>query len=277
MAATKHLWLLLISVVCFIGLGATQVTATGPLSPAAQQPPPRECTVTKEVFKEKVTVRIVAGPGPDGEPFPLVVEDCPSFFTGFCKKWVYRFSLSGSGAVFTHGALSVDRDIAVLAAPGGTVSEVLNSISLGEGERFLKYNGSGTSFDATYLTPLDAEPGTYTAAFAIKKGFLPLLGSCALAGADRPPPSDPDAAVLVAAAEQAGQCIVNIFRGPDGAIVKIELQPGSPCSITQQGTDITSVKINGETVRFIAESKATTGDGTCYSWFSRGRWYQVCS
>jgi hypothetical protein len=187
--------------------------------------------------------------------------------------------LSGSGSPsFTQGALSVDNDIAVLAAPGGAVSNFLNTISLGEGERFLKYNGSGTSFNATYWTPLDAEPGTLTAAFAAKKGFIPLLGRCALAGADRPPSSNPDAAVLVAAAEQAGQCVVNIFRGPDGAIVKIELAVGSPstCTITQQGTDITdSVTINGQPVKFIAESKATTGTGTCYSWFSRGRWYAV--
>jgi hypothetical protein len=226
----------------------------------------------------------VAGPDTSGNPtgnFPLT-EFCPSDFGtgGLCKKWEYKWTISGSGSpTFLNGAISVDSDIAVLAALGGSVTNILNTISVGEGERFVKFTGSGTSFSKTLWTTLDAEPGTLTAAFLGKKGILPLAGRCALAGADRPPAFSPDAATLVASAEQAGVCQVDVFRDPAGKIVRIELNESShaDCNIAAQGDPITELVINGKPVKFIAEGKSTSGTGTCYSWYSGGRWYAVSS
>jgi hypothetical protein len=282
MQTKSRLLLCLIAIICFMGLAASRVTATEqPLSPAATQPPPRECTINAPLG---VSVRIVAGPDVSGNPtgnFPLT-DTCPGDFGtgGLCKKWGYKWTISGSGSpTFLNGAVSVDSDIPVLAAPGGTITNILNAISVGEGERFVKFSGSGTSFSKTLWTTLDAEPGTLTAAFLGKKGILPLAGRCPLAGADRPSAVSPDAATLVAAVEQAGICNVQVFRDPAGKIVRIELEGDSAvsCNIAAQGDPITDLQINGKPVKFIAEGKSTSGTGTCYSWYSAGRWYAVSS
>jgi hypothetical protein len=98
--------------------------------------------------------------------------------------------------------------------------------------------------------------------------------SCAIAGPGIFD-ANPDQAVLVSQTEQAGACEVVLQRDRAGNIVSISTKtPG--CTVDRNGADIpTSLVINGDPVRFLGESKATTGSATCYSWFSGGRWYAV--
>jgi|WetSurSiteA1Bulk_404760.scaffolds.fasta_scaffold00400_11 hypothetical protein len=176
-------------------LSASEVIATEDFtsfpSPGISAPL-RECTIS--VLGG--TVKIQAGPnlsegGGLSTQFPIpytCVGDaiCPCGDSSSCLQWQYRWAITGcDNASLVTALVSVDSDITVLSSDslGAKVSKIIPILA--EGERFLTFPVSGgTTFTASYFTPVNVTPGTLTAGFAGKKGWLPLLGRCALAGAD---------------------------------------------------------------------------------------------
>lgn len=209
--------LVLPSAVLVAGLtvfAATAVTAAEPLSPAALQPPPRECTL-KGFWGG--SVKIQAGPdlntsGGLAAAFPLS-DDCPGEFgPGLCKKWVYRWIFTDMQG--TAAAVSIDSDIAVLTAnPAAQVVPILPFF--GKGERFIKFDlPKVTTFTGTYWTAPDVGPGTLTAGYAGTKG----LGHCPLAGADNLIPEENQAVDQVVQSElrsETGQILCTVERTID--------------------------------------------------------------
>jgi hypothetical protein len=166
-------------------LAASVVRATGdgtPFPSPGVSEPPRQCAIDAGFGSIKVTVKIEAGPGTDLFP---VNDTCGE--SKPCLRWDYRWTITAgpTGFNLTDAVASVDTDITVLAGTGTVkVSKLLDFLNIGEGERFLDFTASGTTWTASYWTPLNVTPGTLTAGFLVKKGFLPLAGHCALAGAN---------------------------------------------------------------------------------------------
>ena len=182
----KRTYLLFSIVVAIALLLATSevraVVTPYPLSPGVATPP-RECTINGW---GGVIVKIEAGPatGPGlSTQFPLT-DICvpPGQLEGQpCLKWQYRWSIIAGSASLKEALVSVDSDITVLKATTPVhVSKIIPIMA--EGERFLAFPTSLTSFVAEYWTPLNVTPGTLTAGFVGNKLFL--MGRCDLAGAN---------------------------------------------------------------------------------------------
>jgi hypothetical protein len=149
--------------------------------------PPRVCTINGW---GGVQVTIEAGPDltkPLGlsDQFPLSAW-CGPPETEYepCLQWQYRWTVVAGSANLKEAYVSVDSDITVLKADAPVhISKILQTLNIGEAERFLDFTvPGGTTFTASYSTPLNVTPGTLTAGFVGNKLFL--WGHCALAGAN---------------------------------------------------------------------------------------------
>jgi hypothetical protein len=141
--------------------------------------------------------------------------------------------------------VSVDTDITILASdPGGaTISRILPVTA--EGERFLTFNATANTFTASYWTPPGVGPGTLTAGFVAKKGFMHLPGRCALAGADDRL-AGPDLPVTTQVTDQVGDCLIQRTIGARGCTVKIELVPPSDPEVCEVKLEDFVLTIGGE-------------------------------
>jgi hypothetical protein len=217
-----------------------------------------------------VSVRIEAGPGTDGSipEFPLA-DTCYPSGPGqpgeACLKWDYRWTVSWTGDKtpnLVEAVVSVDSDITVLAAtPPVQVSKLLGIVNLGEGERFLDFPASGLTWTASYWTPLNATPGTLTAGFVVKKGFLPLAGRCALAGANNVG-GDLNQPVADEQSFETPGCTAAFRLAPNGKLVykSLRITDGTGCSKDESDAPIT---INGDPVLFVTPVQFTQKGGSC--------------
>lgn len=255
-------------------VAATAVTAAEPLSPAALQPPPRECTL--QGFSGG-SVTIQAGPGPDGSldpQFPLAAP-CPAGFgEGLCKKWVYRWIFTNMQG--TAAAVSIDSDIAVLAAdPAARVVPILPFF--GKGERFIKFDlPKVTTFTGMYWTAPDVGPGSMTVGYAGSKG----VGHCRLIGADNLVPEQDQAVDKVVEDElrsETGAILCTVERTIDasGRTGKIVVKSGE-----QKCTPIGEFELRtaGNKVAFFVKGGVQiTFDGTHkYCWTSTTTGKMTC-
>lgn len=147
-----------------------------PLSPGVT--PPRECSI--KVWDD-LYVKVEAGPAEgsglsDIFPMPATCQDGP------CLQWQYRWTFP-SGVTPLEALVSVDSDITVLVTnPSAEISKIIPITA--EGERFLKYRTSVSSFIGSYYTPPNVTAGSLTAGYVGKKGIFPVAGKCSIAGAD---------------------------------------------------------------------------------------------
>lgn len=238
-------------------LAVTEVTATEPLSPAAFQPPPRECTVKGHSGS---SIKIQAGPDLNSSGlaavFP-VTETCPGAFgPAECKKWVYRWTFTNMQG--TVAGVTVDKDLSVLAAdPNGQPGSFLPIA--GEGERFIRFNlNKATTFTGTVWTPLDAGPGSVTAGAAGSRG----LGVCRIAGADNLVPEHNQAVDQVVRSNlfsETGQFICSVDRIIDAQKRTVKILPvEGGCNQTEE----VELRTAGGTALFISGETQITFQGS---------------
>jgi hypothetical protein len=226
--------------------------------------PPRDCTINPI---SGVSVLIEAGPGAGEFPLPDTCEGGEP-----CLRWDYRWTVSWTGdkpVSLLDAVVSVDSDITVLkATPPVRVSKVLGIVNLGEGERFLDFTVPGLSvFPASYWTPLNASPGTLTAGFVGKKGLLPLVGRCQLAGANNVG-GDLNQPVADEQSFQTPGCTVAFRVAPNGKVVLGSMRfidpppPVDPliCTLDESPTPI---KINEKPVLFVGPTQWTQNIDSC--------------
>jgi hypothetical protein len=232
----KYLLLSVGVIASLLVLTAIEGAATGggdPLPSFGVEMPPRECTVSLPSGLGNVTIQ--AGPHDEhdglAEIFPIP-DACPpgvGLPVGQCLKWTYQWIFPRGAATLVDALVSIDTDITVLASDpsGATISRIIPVIA--EGERVLKFNATTNTFKASYWTPPGVGPGTLTAGFVAKKGFWPLAGRCALAGADDRI-TGPDLPVTTQVIDQVGDCLIQRTIGARGCTVKILVveQPSDP-------------------------------------------------
>jgi hypothetical protein len=173
------------------GLGSASATEE-PLPSPGISAPARECTATMKLGNTVLaSVKITAGP--DGVGGLATQFPQPDTCAGPvpCVRWDYKWEVLSppSGVVLNNALVSVDSDVTISASnpAGAMVTKSLPPIFLvdTDGERFLRFGtGNVTTFSGSYFTPPGILPGTLTAAFTGKKGFVPVFARCALAGAD---------------------------------------------------------------------------------------------
>ena len=264
----KKTYILLSIVFAVIVLfAASEVRAGGttpyPLSPGVAVPP-RDCTIDAG---GGVKVHIEAGPADLSPQFPLAGMCGP---TGGpyqpCLRWIYRWTVTGTNASLVEALVSVDSDITVLDAKTPVhISKILGIVNVGEAERFLDFPTSGTKFVANYSTPANATPGTLTAGFIGKKGLLPLVGRCQLAGANNVV-LQPNQAVADMQTFQTPGCTVAFSVGPDGKVIPdtIQITAGTDnCTTTET---IEPLDIDGIPVVYIGSAQMTLQGSCSYCW-----------
>lgn len=244
---------------------ATDVTlAQAPLSPADPQPPQTTCTM-KGLLGSSVTV--VAGP--DGTPFPETLP-CPAGFgNGQCKKWRYKWTFTNMQGL--SAGVSVDSDIAVLAADP-TNAQVAPLIPFfGEGERFIKFPlAKVTSFTGAVWTGPDVGIGTLTAGFVGTKG----IGHCRIAGADNPVfIPEPNQAVNKQVVSLAEDCVITRTIDVAGRTISLSVTSGS-CEA--EGLKTLGLVGHQGAVFISGETQITTEGSTRYCWPSATTGKMTC-
>ena len=268
--------LLLLSTILLAGLTvfvATEVRAAEPLplSAAAPQPPPSSCNATMVILGKTLgTVKIEASP-------PLT-EPCPSPFSGLCKKWEYLWTVQTSGVTLDRALISVDSDVTVkTSSPGATVVKSLPGFFAldTDGERFLRFTASGTSFMGSYFTPAEAGAGTLTAAFTGKKGAIPVFARCAIAGADNLIP-EPNQAVNKEFVSLAGPCTVKRTVDGFGRTATLTVDP-QPAGCLDAGLKTLGLENGSGAVHISGETQITAiMNPTLYCWPSTTTGKMTC-
>jgi hypothetical protein len=274
---------LLISMLMVAGLGAIPASSIGaadPLSPAAPQPPARQCEAKMVLLGKTVAaVKIEAGPGSLSntlaEEFPFS-ETCPS---GLCSKWEYRWTVQTPGVTLERVLISVDSDVTIQSSnsAGATVVKSLPGFFAvdTDGERFIRFPASGTSFTASFSTPANAGPGTLTAAFVGKKGALPVFARCAIAGADNLIP-EPKQAVNKEFVSLAGPCTVT--RTVDGFERTISMTVTGPTGCEFAGLKKLGLEDGSSAVHISGETQITAVmNPTLYCWPSTTTGKMTCA
>jgi hypothetical protein len=264
------------------GVRATEVSPSLP-SPGVSSPP-RECTMS---VLGGATVQIQAGPNLSEEgglatQFPIPVTcgegSCPCGSDSKCLKWQYRWTITGSeSASLLTGMVSVDSDVTVYSSDpsGAQVSKIFPILA--EGERFLTFQvGGGQTFTGSYFTPVNVTPGTLTAGFVGKKGFFPLAGRCALAGANnvllsknQPEPEEQQ--------YRLQGCTIAFQVASDGRVIpgtiRIVQDTGGQCTLFESTQPIT---VDGTETIFVGAATFTV-PGSCSYCFTNTYGGRTCS
>ena len=169
-------------------------------------------------------VRVIAGPGPVGTPFPITTS-CP-VGGGTCLEWRYQWQYTGVNP--SQSMVGVDSNVRVLAAPGGvpiaptTFNTSINYGNVGS-ELGILYTSNASTFNASFFTDTSAVIGTVTSGF--KSGNR--NGFCAIAGANKSSSGNPDLSAPIAVVTTTGTCKVEWAQSKDGCVTGVTVLPGS--------------------------------------------------
>jgi hypothetical protein len=177
---------------------------TLPGLPSFAVPVARSCQIYLNALKTQyVTIQAgpdltinptVTNPFPLANQFPIPVPNPAACLDGTqpsqclcdkanstCNQWQYKWTLSGGGSL-TNAMTSAASDVTVFSSNPATATVFQPLLALGE--RFLSFPvRNQTTFTASYYTPPNITAGTLTAGFTGINGLKPLIGRCALAGA----------------------------------------------------------------------------------------------
>jgi hypothetical protein len=265
---------------------------TLPGLPSYAVPVTRQCQINLNAAKTQY-VTILAGPDssqPNGlaNQFPIPCKNgdpnnincvCgdPTLIP-YCLQWQYQWTLTGGGSL-TNALTSAATDVTVFASnpSGATVLQPLIAM----GERFINFpiSGKPTTFTGSYYTSPNITPGTLTAGFTGINGFWPLLGRCALAGAENltVPANLATPANQTQTFSIPGPCVFSVSVDPTtGKVIPntIRLISGSEtdCSIIET----TSITVDGKPVINIGAGQWTEL-GSCSYCFANGIGGKTCT
>lgn len=273
------------------GVRAAEECTSLPPLPSYGVPVERACKINLSIDGSKFA-KILAGPGDEigglSTDFPVTCKNgtgqcsCGDVsLNPTCLQWQYRWTITGfaSGtASLSHALISAASNITVFSSdPSG--AKVLQPL-IARGERFLDFSvNGGTTFTASYYTPINVTPGTLTAGIVGKNGIVPLLGRCAVAGAAHLTVAQNQAlpVSLTETLTTAGGCVVSFQVDPSSRKIiagTIRLVSGSTddCSISE--TD--SLTIDGKNVINIAIGEWTE-QGSCSYCFANTFGGKTCT
>jgi hypothetical protein len=263
---------------------ATAADAQNASAAIAPQPPPLTCTISSN------SIRVDAVPDAEGN-FPVSAQ-CPGDppQTLNCFKWSYQYTLLGGGNNISLSAVTVDSDVAIVAATSGNpeTGGGMKVYNAGESDsaiglignnafdfRTVRFASQGAVVLGHVYTKRDVAIGSVTAAGKVgNQGAT----TCRIAGADNIDSDSVGFSPIITSTQidQFEECRVELVLDVKGCVTDVKVSsPNNTCTVAEETT------INGKAIRGGPCNKpsAVIVDGSVCAWYcptSFGTCFTVC-
>jgi hypothetical protein len=276
----------ILSVGVVLGCLALATAADAQNASAALPPPPLTCTVSAN------TVRVDAVPDGAGN-FPVAAK-CPADAPGTlnCFKWSYRYTLLGGGNNISLSAVTVDSDVAIVAATSGSPESGggMKTYNAGESDsaiglignnafdfRTVRFASQGAVVLGHVYTGRDVGIGSVT---AVSKVGNQGATTCQIAGADNIDSDSVGFSPVITSTQidQFNECRIELVLDAKGCTSDVHVTSSNPnvtCTVTEETT------INGKAILGGPCNKPSglVVDGSTCIWYcptSYGTCFKVC-